>query len=140
MTLSQPGSAGPLVLAVESSCDETGIGIVFLHDAMIEKVAGYPMEMVVPEEGTGYETGGLSIIHGARHLDAAKAFVDWALSKEAQELADRAHCYQWPSNKSATPPARATSTATRSLLACPSISASPRRLPYRLIQEPTRRR
>jgi len=37
-------------------------------------------------EGTGYEIGGVSIIKGARNLENAKLFVDWALSKEAQEL------------------------------------------------------
>lgn len=43
--------------------------------------------MIVPCEGTGYELGGVSIIKGARNLDNAKLFVDWALSKEGQELA-----------------------------------------------------
>jgi len=42
--------------------------------------------VVVPCEGTGYEIGGVSIIKGARNLENAKLFVDWALSKEAQEL------------------------------------------------------
>jgi iron(III) transport system substrate-binding protein len=83
---------------------ETGIGIVFLHDVMTEKNAGYPVVPVIPEEGTGYETGCISILHGARHLDAAKAFVDWALSQKAQELAEQAHSFQWPSNKNARPP------------------------------------
>ncbi len=84
---------------------ETGIGIVFLHDAMTEKLAGYPLELVAPEEGTGYETGCVSIIHGARHPDAAKRFVDWVLSKEGQELAERAHSFQWPANQNARAPA-----------------------------------
>lgn len=43
--------------------------------------------MIVPCEGTGYELGGVSIIKGARNLENAKLFVDWALSKEGQELA-----------------------------------------------------
>lgn len=40
----------------------------------------------MPCEGTGYEIGGVSIIKGARNPENAKKFVDWALSKEAQEL------------------------------------------------------
>ncbi|MBK7857287.1 MAG: ABC transporter substrate-binding protein [Archangiaceae bacterium] len=99
----QSGAAG----ARAAARGETGIGIVFLHDAMTEKAAGYPLELVVPEEGTGYETGCISIIHGARHLAEAKQFVDWALSKEAQELGEQAHSYQWPSNASARAPAHA---------------------------------
>ena len=95
---------------------EAGVGIVFLHDAMAEKVAGYPMELVTPEEGTGYETGCISVIHGARHPDAAKAFVDWALSKEAQELGERAHSFQWPSNRLAQPPKAALDLSTLKLV------------------------
>lgn len=66
---------------------ETAIGIGFLHDYSLEKKNGANLELVVPSEGTGYELGGVSILKGARNLDNAKLFVDWALSKEAQELA-----------------------------------------------------
>ncbi|HDR1013292.1 TPA: ABC transporter substrate-binding protein [Pasteurella multocida] len=65
---------------------EAAIGIGFLHEHSIEKEKGAPVELIVPCEGTGYEIGGVSIIKGARNLDNAKLFVDWALSKEAQEL------------------------------------------------------
>ncbi|MFZ7202252.1 ABC transporter substrate-binding protein [Avibacterium avium] len=66
---------------------ETTVGIGFLHDYALEKQQGAPIELVVPCEGTGYELGGVSILKGARNLDNAKLFVDWALSKEGQELA-----------------------------------------------------
>lgn len=66
---------------------ETLIGIGFLHDYMLEKSKGAKLQLVVPCEGTGYELGGVSIIKGARNLDNAKLFVDWALSKEGQESA-----------------------------------------------------
>lgn len=95
---------------------EAGIGIVFLHDAMTEKLAGYPLELVTPEEGTGYETGCISIIHGARHPEAAQAFVDWALSTQAQELGEKARSYQWPSNRAATPPKAALDLSTLKLV------------------------
>ena len=65
---------------------KTAIGIGFLHEYSLEKAKGAPVELVVPCEGTGYEIGGVSIIKGARNLENAKLFVDWALSKEAQEL------------------------------------------------------
>jgi iron(III) transport system substrate-binding protein len=83
---------------------ETGIGIVFLHDAMTQKTAGFPIEVVAPSEGTGYEIGCVSIIHGARHPDNAKRFVDFALTKGAQELGARAGAFQFPSNRSAELP------------------------------------
>ncbi|PWC18369.1 hypothetical protein DDT52_14495 [Brenneria roseae subsp. roseae] len=65
---------------------ETAIGVGFLHDYSLEKEKGAPLELVSPCEGTGYEIGGISILKGARNMDNAKLFVDWALSKEAQEL------------------------------------------------------
>lgn len=83
---------------------ETGVGIAFLHDALTEKLAGFPVVLVLPEEGTGYETGCVSIIHGARHLENAKAFVDWTLTPEAQATMEKGHSYQWPSNKNAPLP------------------------------------
>lgn len=66
---------------------ETAIGIGFLHDYSLEKENGAPLELISPCEGTGYEIGGVSILKGARNMDNAKLFVDWVLSKEAQELA-----------------------------------------------------
>lgn len=65
---------------------ETTVGIGFLHDYALEKQHGAPIEMIVPCEGTGYELGGVSIIKGARNMENAKLFVDWALSKK-----DRRH-------------------------------------------------
>ncbi|MDE9454708.1 ABC transporter substrate-binding protein [Xenorhabdus bovienii] len=65
---------------------ETAIGIGFLHDYSLEVENGAPMKLIAPCEGTGYEIGGVSIIKNARNLDNAKLFVDWVLSKEAQEL------------------------------------------------------
>jgi iron(III) transport system substrate-binding protein len=86
---------------------ETGIGIVFLHDAVVEKLAGFPIELVIPEEGTGYEIGCVSVIRGARHLEEAHRFVDFVLSKEGQETGASARSYQLPSNKSAAIPEEA---------------------------------
>ena len=37
-------------------------------------------------ELTGFEIGGISIIKGGPNTAAAKAFVDWTLTKEAGEL------------------------------------------------------
>ncbi|MBG6249348.1 MULTISPECIES: ABC transporter substrate-binding protein [Symbiopectobacterium] len=65
---------------------ESAIGIGFLHDYSQEKENGAPLQLVSPCEGTGYEVGGVSILKNARNLENAKRFVDWALSKEAQEL------------------------------------------------------
>lgn len=80
---------------------ENTIGIVFMHDAVKQAVAGFPIKVVAPCEGTGYEIGSMSIISGARNMDEAKKFYDWALSAEAQNLALQVNAFQVPSNKGA---------------------------------------
>jgi len=80
---------------------ENTIGIVFMHDAVAQAVAGFPIKVVAPCEGTGYEIGSMSIIEGARNLDEAKQFYDWALSAEAQNLALQVNAFQVMSNVAA---------------------------------------
>ncbi len=80
---------------------ENTIGIVFLHDAVAQAVSGFPVEPVAPCEGTGYEIGSMSIIDGARNMESAQAFYDWALSAEAQNLALEVNAFQVPSNMGA---------------------------------------
>ena len=80
---------------------ENTIGIVFMHDAVKQAVAGFPIKVVAPCEGTGYEIGSMSIIAGARNLEEAKRFYDWALSAEAQNLALQVNAFQVPSNVNA---------------------------------------
>lgn len=80
---------------------ENTVGIVFMHDAVAQAVAGFPVKVVAPCEGTGYEIGSMSIVKGARNMDEAKKFYDWALSAEAQNLALEVNAFQVPSNKGA---------------------------------------
>ncbi|MCW2476768.1 MULTISPECIES: ABC transporter substrate-binding protein [unclassified Symbiopectobacterium] len=81
---------------------ESAIGIGFLHDYSQEKENGAPLQLVSPCEGTGYEVGGVSILKNARNLENAKLFVDWALSKEAQELSwQKGQSYQILTNTKA---------------------------------------
>ena len=94
--------AAPIVAAGRG---ETLIGIVFMHDAITQAVRNFPIKTVAPCEGTGYEIGSMSIIEGARNVENAKKFYDWALSAEAQALGAKAQSYQVPSNRNApTPP------------------------------------
>ena len=81
---------------------ETTFSISFVHDAPGEKLQGFPVETVTPAEGTGAEIGSMSIVKGARNLEAAKKFYDWALTPQAQQFGAAAKQFQLPSNK-ATP-------------------------------------
>ena len=86
---------------------ETLVGITFMHDLMTEVVKGAPIKVVAPCEGTGYEIGSMSIVKGARNLDSAKAFYDWALTPEAQAIGAQSKSFQIPSNKAAPLPPQA---------------------------------
>lgn len=81
---------------------ESAVSVGFVHSYATEKENGAPVEAILPCEGDSYSLGGLSIIQGARNLDNAKLFVDWALSKEAQELPwKETKVYQIPTNVNA---------------------------------------
>jgi iron(III) transport system substrate-binding protein len=77
---------------------ETMASISFIHDAVTEAQAGFPVKSAAPCEGTGYEIGSMSIVKGARNLDAARRFYDWALTPRAQALGAEAKQFQLPSN------------------------------------------
>jgi len=81
---------------------ENLVAVAFIHDVVTEAQAGFPVKTVAPCEGTGYEIGSMSIVKGARNLDNAKKFVDWALTPKAQALGAQAKQFQLPSN-TATP-------------------------------------
>lgn len=83
---------------------ETGLGIVFMHDAVAQAEEGFPIEIVAPCEGTGYEIGSMSLIEGAQNPDEAKVFYDWVLTPEVQSIMPEAGSYQIPSNVNATAP------------------------------------
>jgi iron(III) transport system substrate-binding protein len=84
---------------------ESLIGITFQHDAVVMAVNGAPVKIVSPCEGTGYEIGSMSLIKGARNLENAKKWYDWALSPAAQSIGAQAKVsYQVPSNKNAQAP------------------------------------
>jgi iron(III) transport system substrate-binding protein len=87
---------------------ESLIGITFQHDAVVQAMNGAPIRIVSPCEGTGYEIGSMSIIKGAKNLENAKKWYDWALTPEAQEIGAKAKVsYQAPSNRNTPMPEHA---------------------------------
>ena len=86
---------------------ETTVGIVFQHDIVTQVVKGFPLEVVSPCEGTGYEIGSMSIVKGGRNPESAKKFYDFALDADIQQMAASVGAYQVPSNASASPPKEA---------------------------------
>ncbi|MDQ4134578.1 MAG: ABC transporter substrate-binding protein [Pseudomonadota bacterium] len=93
--------------AKATALGETTVGITFLHDLVTMVVDKAPIQTVPPCEGTGYEIGSMSIIKGAKNMDNAKRFYDWALTPAAQKLGAESKSYQVPSNKNTPVPPQA---------------------------------
>lgn len=86
---------------------ESIVGISFMHDGVTQAVTGAPIVVVAPCEGTGYEIGSMSIVKGARNMENAKKWYDFALGAQIQVLAANAKSFQVPSNKAAFAPPEA---------------------------------
>lgn len=85
---------------------ETTIAVGFMHDMVNLKKQGFPVEIVSPCEGTGYEVGAVSVINGTRNMEAAKKWVEYVTSAEAQSRGLEVGVFNIPSNPgSATDPA-----------------------------------
>ena len=76
---------------------ECVIGIGFLHDGITQILDnGYEnVGLVVPSDGTACEVGPVAIFKGAAHPNAAKLFVEYALSPECVELGAKNGSYQF---------------------------------------------
>ena len=82
---------------------EVAVSVVFSHDCVRNIDAGFTdLEVSFPEEGTGYEIGGVALIANAPEPNAAKAWIDWSLTPEVQELgATEAASFQLPTHPDA---------------------------------------
>ena len=79
---------------------EAAVAIVFSHDTVNEiENNKMPLVLTFPAEGTGYEIGGEAILKGAKHMQAAKLWYDWAISPEGQSLGPKYAAYQAPTVK-----------------------------------------
>src|SRR5690606_38941916 len=77
-------------------------GVVIDYLPIREKAKGSPVEFVFPEEGVSAVTEPVAILSTAQNPEAAKAFIDFLLSREGQELA-AAQGYL-PAHPDVTPP------------------------------------
>lgn len=70
----------------QAAAGEFPIGISFEYPAIQLKRKGAPLDIVLPEEGLGWEIEATAIIKGTDKLEAAKKLADFAASREAMEL------------------------------------------------------
>lgn len=60
-----------------------GCSFAFVYSSLKKK--GFPVAMVLPEEGVGFELEANALLANAQNPKAAKVFLDWAISKEAMQ-------------------------------------------------------
>ena len=85
---------------------ECVIGIGFLHDGITQiNDNGYTnVQLIVPSSGTSFEIGATAIFKGAAHPNAAKLWIEYALSPECVNLGAQSGSYQFLVLDNATQP------------------------------------
>ena len=76
---------------------ECVIGIGFLHDGITQIIDnGYEnIQLVIPSSGTSFEIGATAIFKGAAHPNAAKLWIEYALSPDCVDQAKDNGSYQF---------------------------------------------
>jgi iron(III) transport system substrate-binding protein len=72
------GAGGAMPIAT----GQCASGIFYIVDALDIKQQGYPVEITYPKDGVSYGIEAVGVVNGAKNLEAAKKFVDWATSKK----------------------------------------------------------
>ncbi|MBT9383501.1 ABC transporter substrate-binding protein [Pseudooceanicola sp. CBS1P-1] len=78
------GGNGGVFKAVASG--EKPYGVVVDYMAIRAEAKGSPVKFVFPKEGVSYVTEPVAILKDAKHVEAAKKFVDFLLSQQGQDL------------------------------------------------------
>ena len=83
---------------------EATIGVAMLHDGATEIANGFPVQLVVPCEGTGYEVGSIALVANAPHPANARRFYDWVLTPAAQRIPAGTRNFHYLANRDAGSP------------------------------------
>ena len=65
---------------------EIPIGVSFAFRGAKSKAEGAPIEIIVPEEGVGWDMEASAIVAGTDDLEAAQKLMDFSVSREAMEM------------------------------------------------------
>ncbi|MFI6812354.1 extracellular solute-binding protein [Nonomuraea sp. NPDC050328] len=98
--------------AEQAARGEVAVGVTFSHDCVDLQEQGFrDLQVSFPAEGSGYEVGGVAVLAGTRHPEAARRFVDWALSGDSQRLGPLAGFYALPASTEVAPDSKAADLA-----------------------------
>jgi iron(III) transport system substrate-binding protein len=81
---------------------ETTFAIAFNHETQSSKLAGFPVEISYPPEGTSFEVACMAIIRGARNIREAERFYDWYLTPAAMDFGIKVNQWHQPAHRGAT--------------------------------------
>lgn len=70
----------------QAAAGEVAIGISFAFRAARLKEQGAPIEVILPEEGVGWDMEATAIVKGTDNLEAARTLVDWSVSPDANRM------------------------------------------------------
>jgi iron(III) transport system substrate-binding protein len=70
----------------QAAAGEVPIGVSFEFRAARLKEEGAPIEIIVPQEGIGWDMEATAIVKGTDKLEAAKTLADWSVSEAANQL------------------------------------------------------
>lgn len=69
-----------------ASAGEYAIGLSFAFSGVKQIMEGYPITLVIPKEGAGYEMEVSALMKTSKNKEDAKVFLDWLLTPEAAVL------------------------------------------------------
>jgi iron(III) transport system substrate-binding protein len=73
----------------QAAAGEYPLGISIEYTGASLKSKGAPIDVILPEEGSGWDMEATAILKGAKNMEAAKTLADWAVTPEANELYGR---------------------------------------------------
>ncbi len=69
-----------------AAAGEIPIGISFAFRGAKSKAKGAPLDIIIPEEGIGWDMEATAIIKGTKKMKAAQTLADWSISRKANEM------------------------------------------------------
>lgn len=87
----------------QAALGEVAIALTFSHDALVYANQGYPVKLMFPVEGTGYEVGGVALLANGipEEQENAKIFIEWCMGTRAQEVYIENESCRLPTNVNA---------------------------------------
>ena len=65
------------------------IGISYTYQGIKLKGKGFPIDVVMPGDGIGWDVEAMAIVRGTPYVEAAQAFADWSIGNAAMKILSR---------------------------------------------------